>query len=78
MDCKITNYNPDQYHETTSGNKINKKTLISGSDQINTNGKAIMMEGTIIRGDLAKIIMGKNIILHENVVIKPSYRKHKG
>lgn len=38
-------YNPESFLETISGFKINKKTLIRGSDQIHPNGKAIISEG---------------------------------
>ena len=37
-----------------------------------------MMERCIIRGDLAKIIMGKYTIISDNVTLRPSYKKHKG
>jgi hypothetical protein len=34
-----------------------------------------MKSGLIIRGDLAKVAMGKYVVLMENVTLKPSYKK---
>ena len=68
-------YNPEEYLETPSGNKIHKKALIKGSGQIQLQGRVIMKQGLIIRGDIAKVSMGKYVMLHENVTLKPSYKK---
>ena len=78
MESDIIYYNPDAYLETISGNKLSKKSLIRGSDQIQPSGKAIMQEGSIIRGDLAKIKMGKYVILCEKVTLRPTFKKIKG
>jgi hypothetical protein len=40
-------------------------------------GKVIMKERLILRGDLARIGMGKYVILYENITIKPPYKKSK-
>ncbi len=56
-------YNKNEYFETPSGNRINKRSLIRGTSKINLNGKTIMMERCIVRGDLAKITLGKYVIL---------------
>ena len=34
-----------------------------------------MKQGLIIRGDIAKVTMGKYVMLHENVTLKPSYKR---
>lgn len=70
-------YNPDHYLETMSGNKISKKNLIKGLDQIQPAGKVIMQEKSIIRGDLGTIKMGKYVILEENVTLRPTYKRIK-
>lgn len=73
----VTHYNPEDYLETLSGNKLHKRALIKGSDQIQLQGKVIMKSGLIIRGDLSKVSMGKYVALMENVTLKPSYKRVK-
>jgi dynactin-5 len=74
---QVVYYNPEEYLETLSGNKLHKRALIKGSDQIQLQGKVIMKSGLIIRGDLAKVTMGKYVTLMENVTLKPSYKRAK-
>ena len=78
MELETIFYNPDNYLETMSGNKISKKNLIKGLDQIQPAGKVIMQEKSIIRGDLGTIKMGKYVILEENVTLRPTYKRIKG
>lgn len=56
-------YKPENYLETSSGNKISKNCLIRGSDQIQPSGKAIMQDRIILRGDLGIIKLGKYVII---------------
>ena len=78
MELDTIIYNPENYLETMSGNKISKKNLIKGLDQIQPAGKVIMHEKAIIRGDLGTIKMGKYVILEENVTLRPTYKRIKG
>ncbi|KRX05195.1 Trimeric LpxA-like protein [Pseudocohnilembus persalinus] len=75
MEPEKVYYNKDNYLETQTGNKISRKTLIKGFEQIQLLGKCIIQERTIIRADLAKVNMGKYTIIKENATIKPSYKK---
>ena len=59
--------------ETQSGNKIHKKCHIRNSDQILLIGKVIMKDKVTIRADMAKINMGRFVILNENVILHPGY-----
>ena len=77
MEPEPVYYNPDQYLETVSGNKLSKKSLIRGTDQIQPSGKTIFHDRIIIRGDLAIIKIGKYVVLHENVTLRPTYKKIK-
>lgn len=71
-------FNPDNYIETTTGNKLSRKCIIRGTDQIQLNGKSIIKDACIVRGDLAQIKLGKYVIVEDSVTLKPSYRKSKG
>ncbi|KAL4466809.1 hypothetical protein ABPG74_010406 [Tetrahymena malaccensis] len=67
-------YDPSLYYETQTGNKLCKKNLIRGSDNIFIYGKVIMQQKNIIRGDLGRINLGKYLILCEGVTLRPSYQ----
>ncbi len=71
-------YSLDKFYETTSANKFGKKCVIRGSHQIQISGKCIFHNACIIRADLAKISLGKYIIMKESCIMKPSYEKGQG
>lgn len=51
-----------------------KKQYIKGSEQISLVGRCIIMKDIVIRGDLCKIQIGRYTVIHENVILKPSYQ----
>jgi len=71
-------YNPEKFFETNTGNKLGKKCIIRGPDQIQLSGKSIFHNACIIRGDLARISLGKYVIMKEGCIVKPSYEKGPG
>lgn len=71
-----TFYNPDDYTLIRASSvKIHKKTSIRGSKNIQILGPVIIKERVIIRGDLAPIIAGNYVNIHENVTLKPTYKR---
>lgn len=44
-----------EFFITNKKNKISKQTLIKGTDNILIDGKAIILPGVILRGDLATV-----------------------
>ena len=52
--------------------------LILGPDNIEIVGKAIILPGAILRGDLAMVTMGEHVIIKEDVIIRPTYAKVEG
>lgn len=46
-----------------------------GTDNIMIEGKAIILPGAILRGDLAVVQMGEYVIVKEDVIIRPTYAK---
>ena len=71
-------YPKKEYLETHTGNKVSRKAIVKGTQNIHLNGKCIISPGVIIRGDLAPVKIGKNTIIREDVVIRPSYKRAKG
>ena len=71
-------YYSNMYMFTSKGNKISKNVHIRGSQQISIEGKAIFMNGTMVRGDLAPVNMGMYVTLQNDVVVRPSYNKKSG
>ncbi|KNZ45478.1 dynactin 5 [Puccinia sorghi] len=88
----ITHYDKSTFIETVSlspldtGNKVSRKALISGSQNIILGGKTIIQHLVIIRGDLRRagvgnsvvIGIGKFCLLSERSVIRPPYKTYKG
>jgi len=68
-------YDKSAYVETATGNRVSRNSTFCGSQNIVLLGRTILMEGCILRGDLAAIRMGKYCILSEQTVIRPSYKK---
>lgn len=71
-------YVKKEYLETHTGNKVSRKATVKGTHNIHLNGKCIISPGVIIRGDLAPVKIGKNTIIREDVVLRPSYKRAKG
>ncbi|CAJ0954971.1 unnamed protein product, partial [Mesorhabditis belari] len=74
MDLPLIVYSPEEYIETSTGNKVYKKASIYGSQNIVLSGKCVLQKDCILRGDLAPIRMGKFGIIGENSVIRPSFK----
>ena len=49
--------------------------MIKGADNIMIDGKAIILQGSIVRGDLAKIEMGEYVVIKEDCIIRPTFAK---
>ncbi|GAU89679.1 hypothetical protein RvY_02198-2 [Ramazzottius varieornatus] len=67
-------YYPKDFVETNTGNKVNKKTILCGSQQILLSGKSILEQDSVIRADLAAVRIGKFFVLGRGAVLKPSYK----
>ncbi|OMJ70226.1 hypothetical protein SteCoe_31857 [Stentor coeruleus] len=71
-------YVKKEYLETHTGNKVSRKASVKGTQNIHLSGKCIISPGVMIRGDLAPVKIGKNTIIREDVVVRPSYKRAKG
>lgn len=71
-------YDPSKYIETLTGNKVSRTSVLCGSRNIRLFGKTIIHGGSIIRGDLANISIGKLSVVGKNTVIRPPYKGFRG
>lgn len=72
---KKIGYEEKEYYETRSKNLIGKKCLIKSSNNIEICDHAILQQRIILRGDLAKVSIGKYVVLSEMVIIKPPTKR---
>ena len=75
VEREVVEYVKAEYIVTASGNKVSRKSVLCGSQNIMINGKTIVKEGCLLRGDLNSIKLGRYCVLHENTVIRPPYKK---
>lgn len=78
MEAEKVLYAKREFLETHTGNKVSRKAAVRGTHNIHLNGKCIISTGVMIRGELAPVKIGKNTIIKENVVLRPSYKRAKG
>lgn len=79
-------YTKSEYIETDTGNKISRKCIIQGSQNIVLTGKTILEAGVILRGDLRRagsgaavvLALGKYCRIGQGCVVRPSYKTYKG
>lgn len=78
MEAQLIPFDEQSYFITSKKNKISKLSLIKGTDNILIEGKAILLPGAILRGDMAVIQMGEYVIIKEDVIVRPTYAKGEG
>ncbi|CEM13724.1 unnamed protein product [Vitrella brassicaformis CCMP3155] len=71
-------YHKSEYIQTASGNKVSRKSVLCGSQNIQLSGRSIIKPGVILRGDLALLRIGKYVIVGEDTVLRPPYKKYRG
>ncbi|KAJ3141921.1 hypothetical protein HK100_005317 [Physocladia obscura] len=78
-------YDKGEYIETDTGNKVSRKSVIHGSQNIILGGKTIIQTGTVVRGDLRRsgtahavvIAIGKYALLASRSVVRPPSKVYK-
>ena len=70
-------YVPNHFYDkssvitTSSDNIVSRSSLLCGTQNIHLKGKSIIAKDSIVRGDFAKIVIGKYFYLGESSVIRP-------
>ncbi|KAI8871962.1 dynactin subunit P25 [Ramicandelaber brevisporus] len=54
MELPVTHYEKTEFIETDTGNKISRRAVIFGSQNIILTGKTVIKKGCVIRGDLRR------------------------
>uniref|UniRef100_A0A8R1TQI4 Dynactin subunit 5 n=1 Tax=Onchocerca volvulus TaxID=6282 RepID=A0A8R1TQI4_ONCVO len=75
MDIQTIYYDKSEYVETATGNKVNRKSRLFGSQNIVLNGKSTLMKDCILRGDMHNIRTGRYCVVGERTIIRPSYKR---
>jgi len=75
MELKDMFYLQDEYIETASGNKVCRKSVLCGSQNIMLLGRSIVQENCIIRGDLSSVKIGRYCVISSSSVIRPPFKK---
>ncbi|KAJ2720232.1 hypothetical protein GGI07_004753 [Coemansia sp. Benny D115] len=86
MEQPYTTYKKAEFIETDTGNKVSRRSLISGSQNIVLGGKTIVHPKCTIRGDLrrpgpthqAAVLIGRFCSLGPSSVLRPPYKSYKG
>lgn len=75
MELNDVYYDKANYIETASGNKVSRQSVLCGSQNIVLNGKTIVQNDCIIRGDLANVRVGRHCVIKSRSVIRPAFKK---
>ena len=71
-------YEEREYITTSTGNKVCRTSVLSGPQNIHLHGRTIVKDKVVVRGDLATVKIGRNCILMDGAVVRPSYKRYKG
>ena len=74
----VVRYNPDEFFRTTTHSLVSKKAVLSGIKNIKVGGNSIIAHGVVVRGELAKVQLGRFCLVRDNVVLHPAYKPFKG
>ncbi|KAJ1910027.1 hypothetical protein IWQ60_010873 [Tieghemiomyces parasiticus] len=86
MEQPVVRYSRAEYIETETGNKVSRKSVICGSQNIILSGKTIIQTDCVIRGDLRRagpsqavvIAIGRYCLLGQRSIIRPPHKTYKG
>ena len=69
----VEKFSGGEWHVTRSGVQLNRKAYQGGLQGIMMNGKGVVQEGAIVRGDLAKIHLGKYCTVGKEATVHPVF-----
>ena len=64
-----------EYIETATGNRVSRRSVLCGTQNIHLHGKTLIKSGVIVRGDFANVRVGRHCVIGENTVIRPAYKR---
>jgi len=62
------------YIETSTGNRVHRKSILCGPQRIRLEGKTTIHSNVMLRGDLAKVSIGKLAHVGANTVLRPCHK----
>ncbi|KAI6178352.1 Dynactin 5 [Aphelenchoides besseyi] len=75
VEAEVRYYDPNEFVTTSLSNKVSKSSQTFGTQAITLSGKTIIMDGVVLRGDLAHISVGSNCYIGSRTIIRSSYKK---
>ena len=60
--------------QTRSRNLVHRKATVCGAQHVVIDGRSIVHEGVVLRGDLAKISIGRFTTLGPHAILRPPHR----
>ena len=75
MELADMEYQQMEYIETASGNKVCRRSVLCGSQNIMLMGKTVIQSHCIIRGDLANVKIGRHCLVCTGAIIRPPFKK---
>jgi len=70
-------YEKEAYFATASGNRVARSSVLCGAQNIRLQGKTIIREKTVLRGDLGNLTVGKFTYIGSNCTLRPCTKQFK-
>merc|ERR1719456_1127655 len=71
-------YTKQEYIQTASGNRVSRRAVLCGTQNIQLSGRSLIQPKVMLRGDLAVLRIGKFVIVGDGCVLRPPYKRYKG
>ena len=62
------------YVETSSGNRVSRSSVLCGAARIRLDGRTTVGHGATLRGDLARITLGRLTHIGARTVLRPCHK----
>ncbi|EKX50008.1 hypothetical protein GUITHDRAFT_135684 [Guillardia theta CCMP2712] len=66
-----------EYLQGSQGTKFSVGAFLYGAHNISLGAKTVIESDTILRGDMAKIKIGRHCVIKPHAVLRPSFKKSK-
>jgi len=62
--------------KTTTHNYVSRKSVIDGAKHVEIKGRSIIMDGVVVRGDLAVVRIGRYCVIENGTLLEPPPHPH--
>lgn len=64
----------DEYIVTARGTRVHRTCSLCGSSNVVLNGKSVIEAGAMLRGDLARVTLGRHCVVGAGTVLRPPFK----